>query len=158
MNPGNPHATTALSPTVTRPLASSGISSSGDHNCLLRCCPILQLVEQAHFDGTFEGSLQIDIIVSSHQIDEHRHMSAFSISIPIGIHTEAHLVPSKVRVYRITVPRFIILLLLLKPCHLHNPWRLLLKELVHQPGLLIKGIRHTTLCTQLTDQISQLQN
>ena len=35
--------------------------------------PILQLVEQAHFDGAFEGPLQIVIIVSSHQIGVHRH-------------------------------------------------------------------------------------
>ena len=87
-------------------------------------------------------------------------MSAFSnsISISIGIHPETHLVPSKVRVHRITVPFLILHFHVLKPCHLDNPWWLLLKELVHQPRLLLKGIRHTALCTQLTDQHSHLHH
>ncbi len=81
--------------------------------------PILQLVEQAHFDGAFEGPIQIVVIVSSHQIGAHRHMSA---RLPIGIHPETHLVPSKVRVHRITEPHFILLFLLLKSSYLDNPW------------------------------------
>ena len=84
--------------------------------------PILQLVEQAHNDAAFEGPLQIIVIVSSHQADEHRHMSAFRIVSPVCIYTETHLVPSKVRVHRITEPLFVLLLLVLKPLHLENPW------------------------------------
>ena len=65
---------------------------------------ILQLIEQADFDGSFEGPMQMVVIVSSHQIDKHRHMSAFTVTKSISIHTEVHLVPSKVRVHRITEP------------------------------------------------------
>ena len=50
----------------------------------------------------------------------YRHVSAFSISIFIGNHIEAHLVPSKVRVHRITVP--FLIPFLLKTLHLDNPW------------------------------------
>ena len=45
--------------------------------------PILQLVEQAHFDGPFEGPLQNDVIVSSHQADAQRHMSALPFLMTI---------------------------------------------------------------------------
>ena len=75
---------------------------------------ILQLVEQAHFDGAFEGPLQIVVIVSLHQVNVHRHMSAFSFTESISIHFEAHFVPSKVRVHWITEPFFVLFLLLLK--------------------------------------------
>ena len=47
-------------------------------------------------------------------------MSAFSTSVSISNHIETHLVPTKMRVHRITEP-FLILLFLLTSLHLDNP-------------------------------------
>ena len=65
---------------------------------------ILQLIEHAHCDGGIAGPLQIGIIVSLKKADSQRHVAAFSISTSIRNHPETHLVPSKMRVHRITVP------------------------------------------------------
>ena len=73
---------TARSPSVTCPLVLSGTSSLREPGVVL---PILQLVEQAHSDGVFEGPLSIVIIVSLHQIARNSHMSACTISQSISL-------------------------------------------------------------------------
>ena len=96
---------------------------------------ITQLVEQAHFHSAYEWPHQVVVIVSSHHADQHRHIGAFPHANSVCMHTETHLVPSKMGVHRIAEPHFIPLLLLLKSFHLDDPrWAGIASGRVLEPG------------------------
>ena len=66
---------------------------------------VCQLVEQREFHVSYERPRQIVIIFPSHEVGEHRYMAVqTTTSIPISIHPDTHLVPSRAGVEWTTVP------------------------------------------------------
>ena len=66
---------------------------------------VFQLVEQREFHFSYEGPRQIVVILPTHEIGEHGDMAVETTSsIPISIHPDTHLVPSRAGVEWTTVP------------------------------------------------------